>query len=173
MMRFHKPVLILVTALVVWCAGCSSQQKQQIGQDIQQADTWFKAAEPQIVNLVDLGLVLGGAGALVPINNAGVVALDALRASIAAKQGLSAEAVQKLTTVADLGLTATRNGKLVSANDAVSADLQAVVSAVQAVPKQPVPAIIPVPPAALSPSVPPASIPPGVFPTPAAPVQGS
>ena len=119
---FGISFMTLMIVIASFFVGCTAAR---------QADTWYKDHEPQIVGIVDLGLAVSGQGELVPINDAGVAAVDALRASIVAKQGITPAQAQQLTTAVDLGLTATKNGKLVSANDEVSADLQSALSAAQ------------------------------------------
>lgn len=114
--------IIMCTIFIL--AGCSSDQ-------IQKDNAWLVANAPQVVSMVNIGLVISGNGVLVPINNAGIAALNALRLSVMGKQGISQDAAEKLTTVIDLGLVATEKGELVSINDKMAADLGAAVFAVK------------------------------------------
>lgn len=126
-----KKTILIITLLFMSLTGCTSGQ-------IQKNQSWLIAASPQIVAMVDLGLTVSGNGAIVPINDAGVAALNALRLSFASKNAITPDAIERLSTVADLGLQATGKGELVSTNDQMAADLAAGVMAAQNSTSEPV-----------------------------------
>ena len=84
-----------------------------VASDIQKLQPVLVALTPAAEKVVDIGLAISGNGAIVPINDAGVAALSALRQSVVTNSGIDASTAETITNAAALGLQASGNGKLV------------------------------------------------------------
>jgi hypothetical protein len=84
-----------------------------VASDLQKLQPTLVALTPVAEQAVDVGLALSGNGAIVPVNDAGVAALSALRQSVITGSGIDASTAETITNAAALGLQASGNGKLV------------------------------------------------------------
>ena len=123
-----RPSSILIAISAIACVfGCTAAPSSttptfveniekfnsSVASDIQKLQPTLVALTPVAEKAVDIGLALSGNGAIVPVNDAGVAALSALRQSVVTSSGIDASTAETITNAAALGLQASGNGKLV------------------------------------------------------------
>lgn len=127
-MKFKLQLYVLLSfATLVVLYGCTTTPSQntpkfvvsieqfnaKASNDLEKLQPVLVALTPAAEKAVDIGLALSGNGAIVPINDAGVAALSALRQSIVTSSGIDSATAEKITNAAALGLQATGNKTLV------------------------------------------------------------